>query len=359
MKLPRRMDGRTHQFHQRRWGMLVAGLAVVFLGIGAPAHAGNLVIVPTFDSSITNDPNAAAIEAAINSAIGVFESDLTTQTPVTVTIYFQEMSSGLGESSTYINTISYYQYYNALAAHATTSAQLTALASLGSPPTSTSSPNPVNGNTQVLLTTADLRTLGFTGPGTLPPSSNPFDSTISLNTSITSPPNTLNGSTYSLRSVAMHEIDEALGVGGSGSTLTGTGSLTGPVGVLDLFRYSAPGVRSYTNQNSTSPLAYFSIDGGNTVLSYFNQTNGADFGDWLSNPIPPGFAPQVQDAFGSPGTNPTLGPNELLALTAAAGYTPQVTVPEPSSLVLLGTAVLILSRCGWRRHTPRTGPMGA
>src|SRR5208282_328809 len=115
---------------------------------------------------------------------------------------------------------------------------------------------------------------------------------------------------YSLESVAMHEIDESLGIGGTGSFL---GSGFSGVGDLDLFRYSAPGVRSYVTTQTSSPLAYFSIDGGNTVLSYFNQTSGADYGDWLSNPIPNGFGPQVQDAFGEPGTNPALGANEIAA----------------------------------------------
>jgi hypothetical protein len=131
---------------------------------------------------------------------------------------------------------------------------------------------------------------------------------------------------YGLQAVANHEIGEALGIGGTGSTLSGTGGSTiGPVGDLDLYRYSAPGVRSYTNTNSTSPLSYFSINGGTTVSSFFSQTDGADFGDRLSNPIPGGFSPQVQDAFGEPGTNPALGPNEITAFNAI-GYD---VVPAP------------------------------
>ena len=153
---------------------------------------------------------------------------------------------------------------------------------------------------------------------------------------------------YGLQAVANHEIDEALGIGGDGSTLTGTGVFTAAVGDLDLYRYSAPGVRSYSNTNSTSPLAYFSIDGGNTVLSYFNQTTGADFGDWLSNPIPAGFSPQVQDAFGEPGTNPALGVNELAAFSAI-GY--ETAVPEPATLGTLGAGVTCIAAFGWRKRS--------
>lgn len=293
-------------------------LAAASLALSGPAHA-TLTINPTFDSSITSLPDAAAVEGAINPAIGAVESAITSPNNITVSIDFQNVSTGLGQSSTAVEDVTYFEYYNAFKAVATQTNQLAALASLGPAPTSNSSGNPVNGNTFVQITSAEARNLGFS----FTPSG--FDSTIGLNTSITFPPQLNNGSTFGLQAVANHEIDEALGIGGPGSTLTGTGSLTGPVGDLDLYRYSAPNTRSYTNTNSTSPLAYFSINGGATVLSYFNQTDGADFGDWLSNPIPAGFSPQVQDAFATAGTNPALGPNEITAFNAI-GYD---VVPAP------------------------------
>ena len=133
------------------------------------------------------------------------------------------------------------------------------------------------------LTAPEGRALGFNTPGVVTVT-NPhsptgtFDTVIALNTSITSPPNSPSGN-YGLQSVATHELDEALGIGGTGSVLNGSGNTTGPVpvGVLDLFRYSAPGVRSFLNHSDAQP--YFSIDGGNTVVSYFNQVPGADFAD--------------------------------------------------------------------------------
>src|SRR5262252_2728795 len=51
------------------------------------ASAGALVISPTFDSSITSSPNAAAIEAVIADAIAVFESLF--DDPITVSILFR------------------------------------------------------------------------------------------------------------------------------------------------------------------------------------------------------------------------------------------------------------------------------
>jgi PEP-CTERM motif len=323
-------------------GVLAPVVAIVMLCGHAKA---DLVINATFDSSITSLPDAAAIEGAINSAIGVLEHNISTS--ITVSVNFQNMTGGLGESTTREYGVSYFDYYNALKAAAHTPAQLTALASLGAPPTSESSGNPLNGGTTMVITSADGRALGFNTPGATGPGG-PFDGVISLNTSLTNPPNAPSGSNYSLMSVAMHELDEILGIGGTGSTLGNAGTA---IGSLDLFRYSAPGVRSYTTDaNATS---YFSIDGGNTVLSFFNQQAGADYADWSSNPIPGGFPVQVQDAFGTPGTNPTLGPNELTALNVV-GYSLSA-VPEPSSLMMLGSAVLFVSGYGWLRRKPLAG----
>ena len=55
----------------------------------------SLTINPTFDVSITGDPNAAAIEATINRTIAAYESFISDN--VTVDITFQE-GGGLGGS---------------------------------------------------------------------------------------------------------------------------------------------------------------------------------------------------------------------------------------------------------------------
>jgi hypothetical protein len=322
-------------------GGLATAVAVVLLW-SQPQAKANLVINATFDSSITSLPGAAAIEGAINAAVLSLEAAISTN--VTVAIDFKNMTSGLGESSSFVYNESYFAYYNALAAAATTPAQLAAIASLGAAPTSAASGNPVTGSTSMTISGPLGRALGFnTSPG-----AGQFDTVISLNTSITSPPNGLPGN-YGLQAVATHELDEALGAGGLGSFL-GTSF---PVGPLDLFRYSAPGVRSFTT--NAGATAYFSIDGGNTVLSYFNQVAGADYGDWKSAPDAPGFPVQVQDAFGSPGTNPALGVNELTSLNVIGwGLTTTDTppaVPEPSTVVMLATALVFVSGYGWSRRT--------
>jgi hypothetical protein len=327
--------------------LFLVALSAVSLG---RAHASVFTITPTFDSSITGDPNATAIEGAINSAIGVLEAQI--NTPINVNIYFQETSIGLGGSSTGLYSPSYYDYYNLLKAVDTapgaSSAQQTAFASLGSAPTGPSSGNPVNGNDLVYITAPNYRALGFNAPGGVTAANGQnYDTVVSLNTSLTYPPKANNGSNYGLQAVAAHEINEALGIGGTGSNLAN--GMFGTIGVLDLYRYSAPGVRSFSQVQTTSPYSYFSINGGNTVLSYFNQTSGPDYGDWLSNPIPAGFGPQVQDAFGAPGTDPALGVNELTALNVIGYNLSTASVPEPASVVVWLLLALAMAGPLWRR----------
>src|SRR5204863_432347 len=83
-------------------------------GPGTPARA-NLLIVPTFDSSITSDPNAATIEAGINAAIARVEAHILN--PLTVNITFQVGSIGggvLGTSNAAPAFTDYDTYHSAL-----------------------------------------------------------------------------------------------------------------------------------------------------------------------------------------------------------------------------------------------------
>ena len=258
---------------------------------------------------------------------------VTTLTPVTVNITFQEMSSGLGQSSTAIFQETYAGVRAALISHASSAADASANASL---PVQINSP--ADGQANMWLSSANARALGFSA------STSP-DSTISLNTSImnyTRPPG--NPSFYDLKAVAEHEIDEALGLGSGLNLPTNFPRESRPE---DLFRYSAPGVRSYDTAASSS---YFSIDGGNTLQLSFNQQNdGSDFGDWASS-----ATPHVQDAFGTPGATPNLNV-ELTALDVI-GYNLS-SVPEPGTLFLTTAGLAAAGIAARRRRAQLAGPV--
>jgi hypothetical protein len=260
-----------------------------------PGLAVGLTINAIFDSTISTDPNGAAIEATIYAAIANIQSKFSD--PITVTISFAAMNKGLGQSSTYYANGSYSSFLGALKADAKTKDDFTAIALLPSVPT-----NPVNGNATINVKTANLRAVGI---NVNPPAGQP-DGFIRVNTLITNPGSPGTSGQYSLMTTVEHEIDEVLGLG---SSLPSVSFST--IFPEDLFRYDQTGARTFTTTSTV--LAFFSIDDINALAQFDNQNDGGDFGDWQSNPRPPGVSPKVQDAFATPGANPALSV-ELTAL---------------------------------------------
>ena len=115
------LKGSQRSFHCFSRSIMAPVVAVVMLCSHTQAYAG-ITINAIFDSSITSDPNAAAIEGTISQAINVYQTTLTN--PITVAINFSEMSGGLGQSSSFFATGPYTTYYNALVATQTSANQL-------------------------------------------------------------------------------------------------------------------------------------------------------------------------------------------------------------------------------------------
>jgi hypothetical protein len=275
--------------------------------------SAGLIINPIWDATILNDPNAAAITNTINTAILTLESRFSN--PVTVSILFAEMSSGLGQSSTYIGTTTYASYYDALVAGSSTTNDVTALANITG-----GAANPVNGGANITCALPLFRALGFNAN---PPSGQP-DSTVSLNLSIINITRTsIDPAKYDLQAVVTHEMDEVLG--------TSSGVNRANISPVDLFRYNAAGSRSYTTAGDD---AYFSIDGGATDLVRYNQNSGGDYGDFWS--ITTHSPVRIQDAFGTPGATPDLGVE--LTVLDVIGWN---LVPAPSTPDLVFQSVTL------------------
>jgi len=298
-----------------RSAKLCLAFAAMSLTAAAPAWA-NLIITPTFAANINSDPNAATIKATINAAIAIYQTSFTD--PITVNITFQE-GGGLGSSSSFFSTVTYASYLAALTTDHKTADDTTALAHL---PTAAQYLS-FFGTANINVKTADLRAVGII---VAPPS----DGTITLNTSVMNLDRTgpQNPAKYDLMAVAMHEIDEVLGLGSALPTPIPSSPF--PF-AEDLFRYSAGG-RSYTA--TSGALAFFSIDGTNLLAQFHNTNDGADYGDWETGAGPV----RVQDAFGTPGSQPNLGV-ELRALDVI-GF--DSAVPEPATWILLATALAVL-----------------
>ena len=78
---------------------------------------------------------------------------------------------------------------------------------------------------------------------------------------------------YDFFGVVAHEMSEVMGrqmFDGAGANLFEP---------LDLFHYSAPGVRDF----SGTTAGYFSANGGVTNLDNFNTNPSGDFGDWAAS----------------------------------------------------------------------------
>jgi hypothetical protein len=179
--------------------------------------ATGLTIEATFDSSITGNPNAAAIEAMINRAIAIYESLFSD--PITIHIYFRysntapngdPLPSGvLAQSFSVRYTVQWNAFVTALRADATTSNDNRANASLpGSALSTNIAPSSGNGRAVGLNTPPAMLPAGTIGP------SGPYDGIVTLNSAqplwFSRP---LISGSFDAQRLVEHEIDEVIGLG--------------------------------------------------------------------------------------------------------------------------------------------------
>jgi hypothetical protein len=242
---------------------------------GAP---GGFVITVNYDSSVASAP--AGFKTTVAAVVTYLESLITTSINITINVGYGELNVGgtptslasgaLGESFSTGIKVSYTTLYTALQAHPTSAAQIAAAASL--PITNPTGAG--NASAQYYLSYAEAEALGLSGgPGT-----GAVVGAIGIGTQPMTygSTNAAAAGTYDAFGVIEHEITEVLGRTASLGASPNTGTYT----PLDLFRYSAAGVRAL------SPGAgYFSIDGGATSLATFNDPNltPGDAGDWASS----------------------------------------------------------------------------
>jgi len=250
-----------------------------------------LTIQPAFDSSITNNPNSAAIQATINRAISIYE--MLFSDPITIQIRFRYSTTApngnpipadrIAQSNYVYYPIPWNTFINALRADATTDNDTVANASLpGSALSTNLLPSSACGRAVGLNTPPGMFANGTVGNG------GPYDGIITLNSSsgyqFTRP---TSGGNFDAQRGFEHEMDELMGLG-SRLNISGGNNLR----PQDLFSWSSAGHRNITS----SGTRYFSINGGVTNIVGFNQRQDGDLGDWFSAPCPQAN-PYVQNAF--------------------------------------------------------------
>jgi hypothetical protein len=299
--------GTTYYYRVRAYGAASAAPGYSETTAITTQPTTGLTIHPTFDSSITGNPNAAAIQAMINRAIAIYEPLFSD--PITIQIRFRyastapdgtPISQGVLSLSDFVvyTGISWNTYINALRADARTSNDNTANASLpGNALSPNIRPGSANGRAIGLNTPPAMFANGTVGPG------GPYDGIVTLNS--TRPfqfSRPVNANSFDAQGKAEHEIDEVIGLGSR------LGHNSNDLRPQDLFSWSSPGNRNITS----SGTRYFSINGGVTNIVGFNQDHDGDFGDWLSEPCPQAH-PYPQNAFSC------MGQSSDIAATSPEG----------------------------------------
>jgi hypothetical protein len=237
-------------------------LAALMLIPGSCLQVHALTINLTYDSSVP-----LAYENAVHYAARQLENLISDNITVNIRVVAVPGTSIFGQSNYPLVPSSYDEIRGALVSHATSMNDSTAVANL--PMT-----DPTGGGS-FFVSTALAKALGIIGPSTISDGTFTFGSG---NNFTLDPSNRAVTGKYDFIGLAEHEITEIMGRGAGLGVDFGDGK-PGYI-PFDLFRFSAPGVRSLVAGNNN----YFSIDNGATNLNNYNfpNGNGSDPQDWAS-----------------------------------------------------------------------------
>jgi hypothetical protein len=285
-----------------------------------------MIINLNWDSSVANAPPQFIPD--VEAVASFFESVIQNPITITIDVGYGEINgskigrSALGESETHLQQVGYSTLSGDLQ-----SAGLTL-------PTS-----PATGKFYVSDAEAQALNIQLTNPPTVDgfigfsSKSTIFDYTdhISNATGTLQNPNQ-----YDFEGTVAHEISEVLGrIFLNGKAYS----------AYELFHYSSPGV-----QDRAANGGYFSMDGGNTPLAYFNAAHGGDGADWnaggTSNSPVGGSAFDAFNAFGTAGQIAPVTPTDLLVLQALGFQLNSTTVAQTTTSGLTNTQTTVQNTSG-------------
>jgi hypothetical protein len=289
-----------------------------------PTSSGTspFVINISWDSSVASAPSA--FTQAVIAAAQYLESQITDAVTVNISVGWGEVNgtslgnNALGESISYLQSVSYASLRGARAAAATSRRDTSAVASL---PAS----SPVSGN--FWTTTANAKAVGL-----LSATNTATDGFVGFSSTLPFDYDTSNGVTagsYDFNAVALHEMTEVMGR----ILLTGTRVSIFPNGynLMDLFHYASAGTRDF----SASTPGYLSADGGASSLGTFNTVSGGDAGDWASS-----MGNDAFDAFSNSGVVNPVTANDINAMDLIGWNLAGTSSPPPSAPTGIAAAAL-------------------
>ena len=268
----------------------------------------------TYDSSVANAP--AGFKDCVAAACAFFDSTFTAPVTINIQIGYGEIDGGPMDA----NALGESEHNDAFATYA----QLgTALSEQGAPGASTLPANEPAGRS-LSLSSAEGKALGIVAADAAA-----IDGWIGISSTASfsfDPNNRAVFGEYDLVGTLEHEISEVMG---RTSALKYDFFYT----PLDLFRYDAPGVL----QGGRGGPSYFSVDGGQTSLTDFNNfatgNSKGDLGDWAASA---GF-----DAFrannSGKGNENDVTPTDV-TLMQALGWTTSPASAAPSGTIAWSSA---------------------
>ena len=316
--------------------MRLASLAIV-TGLGLGLAASPAMALTIDFAQISGDTLTTQQADAFDVAAEAWEAVLTNPVTITVDIGFTSPSNLGGSGTDALSSATPEEYYTGypslkttLVDTATSAAQISSAQNLPS--------SVVNNN--VVATAADWLALGYSVSSQA--GKIQFSNTVNFQYSRNADGSVSCGY-YDFIGIAEHEIGHILGFISDVDTNTNFET------VLDLDRYTAAGTPTFTYA-APGPTSYFSVNGGVTDVADFATGDPNQASHWL--------------ALAEPGAlmQPTIGAGATQNITAidleamnVIGW--DLTVPEPGSVALLGTALAGL--LAMRRRAVRPAPTRA